>query len=227
MDTTDLVLGKNCKIEKGVILGYNNLSRLREGYEDKDRTVIIGDNVRIRSGSIIYAGTIIHDDAHIGHNVLLREFTSIGKNTSIGSGCVCEGYTSIGNDTRIQAQCHLTANMSIGDYVFMGALVSTMNDKKMRYLRPKIEDSPDIGPIIKDGVAIGSSVIILPQVKIDVGAIIGAGALVTKDVPRFYLYVGNPAKKVRHVQDCEVIDYLKDLYRVFMIETYQRDKEGY
>lgn len=209
-------IGKNHTIEPNVHIGYNNLTRLREGYEKKSRTVKIGNNVTIREGSIIYAGCEIGDNVHIGHNVLLREFTKIGNNTSIGSGDVCEGYTYIGHDCRIQAQCHLTSNMHIGNYVFMGALVSTMNDKRMRYARSKIEDSPDIGPLIGNGCAIGSSVIILPKVAIQMGCIVGAGTLVSKDLELFHLYYGNPVRQIRILNPEEIVDKLLPYYKVYI-----------
>ena len=218
--------GGDTIIEENVHIGYNRLTRLREGYK-QNSPVKIGKNVHIRSGTIIYAGCEIGDNVHIGHNVLLREFTKIGDNTSIGSGCVCEGYTIIGHDTRIQAQCHLTSRMTIGNFVFLGALVSTMNDKKMRYARSEVEDSPDIGPTIEDGVAMGSSVIVLPQVKVGIGAIIGAGALLCKNVEPFMLYIGNPAKKIRHVERQEVVDSLQEQYRNFINELYKRDRDGW
>jgi len=214
--------GGDSIIEENVHIGYNRLTRLREGYKPNS-PVKIGKNVHIRSGTIIYAGCEIGDNVHIGHNVLLREFTKIGNNTSIGSGCVCEGYTTIGHDTRIQAQCHLTSRMSIGNFVFLGALVSTMNDKKMRYARSEIEDSPDIGPTIEDGVAMGSSVIVLPQVKVGRGCIIGAGTLITKDCKEFHLYIGSPAKEVRLVKKEEVVDCLKPNYKLLLKQMIGRE----
>jgi acetyltransferase-like isoleucine patch superfamily enzyme len=212
------IVGKNCKIERGVILGYDKLSKLRAGF--KVTPTIIGDNVRIRSGSVIYAGCIIGDNCHIGHNVVLREFTRLGHDTSLGSGVVCEGYTFIGDYTTIHSQTHLTAKMSIGDYVFIGPNVITMNDKRIRYYRSNIKDSEDQGAIIADGVAIGGGAIILPQVRIDMGCIIGAGTLVTKDCDRFRLYIGSPANKTRIVNKDEVVDYLQEFYKEFIKEEY-------
>jgi acetyltransferase-like isoleucine patch superfamily enzyme len=211
-------IGKNCKIEKGVILGYDKLSKLREGYEDKDMTTIIGDNVRIRSGTVIYAGCIIGNDSHIGHNVIIREFTTVGINSSLGSGVVCEGYTRIGDHTTVHAQTHLTARMSIGDYCFIGPNVTTMNDRKIRYHRPKIKDSEDQGAIIDDGVAIGGGAIILPKITIGMGCIIAAGSIVTKKCAPFGVYMGSPAIRFRHITLEETVDYLVPLYTRWFIK---------
>jgi acetyltransferase-like isoleucine patch superfamily enzyme len=191
-------------IERNVHIGYNRLSKLRDGYE-YNSPVKIGKNIHIRSGTVIYAGCELGDNVHIGHNVVLREFTKIGDNSSIGSGVVCEGYTVIGHHTTIHAQTHLTAKMVIGNYVFIGPHVVTMNDKRIRYYRPEIKDSEDIGPIIGDEVAIGGGAIILPQVIIGKGSIIAAGSVVTKNVANYELWIGNPAKYYRDVRPEEKV----------------------
>lgn len=214
-----LNMGNNCNIEQSVILGYDKLSKLRQGYEDKSKMVTIGDNVRIRSGSVIYAGCLIRNDAHIGHNVVMREFSTLGNSSSLGSGVVCEGYTYIGDHTTVHSQTHLTARMSIGNECFIGPNVTTMNDRKIRYLRPNIKDSQDIGPIIGDGVAIGGGAIILPQVQIQMGCLIAAGSIVTKKCERFGVYMGSPAVRVRTVKPEEVIDYLQPFYKQYLKEA--------
>lgn len=202
-------IGENCIIESDVIIGYGELTKLRKGYETISQMVIIGDNVHIRRGTIIYAGCKIGNNVHIGHNTVIREFTTIGNNSSIGSLVMCEGYTRIGSYTTIHSQCHLTARMLIGDYVFIGPNVTTANDKRVRYYRPEIKDSPDCGPIIGCGVVIGANATILPEVIIALGCIIGAGAVITKNCSVYGLYLGVPAKRARDVKDEEVIEYLK------------------
>jgi|SRR3972149_8117792 len=203
--------GGNNNVEDHVHIGYNILSKLREGYEPNS-PVKIGRDVHIRAGTVIYAGCEIGNNVHIGHNVVLREFTKIGDNSSIGSGVVCEGYTRIGHHTTIHAQTHLTAKMNIGNYVFIGPKVTTMNDKRIRYYRPDIKDSEDCGATICDGVAIGGGAVILPHIFIQFGVIIGAGSVVTKDCKAFHVYIGVPAKEVRFVQKEEVVTYLREMY---------------
>jgi len=215
---TKIQIGPNCNIEGNVILGYDKLSKLRKGYEKRDSTTIICDGVRIRSGSVIYAGCIVEANSHIGHNVVMREFSTLGVESSLGSGVVCEGYTHIGDHTTVHAQTHLTARMSIGSYCFIGPNVTTMNDRKIRYFLPNIKDSQDMGPIIGDGVAIGGGAIILPQVQIHMGCLIAAGSIVTKQCTRFGVYMGSPAVRVRNVKPEEVVDYLKSFYNQWLCE---------
>ena len=205
-----MIRGKNCRIEKGVILGYGSLTKLREGYK-LTSPVVLGDNVHIRPHSIIYNGCKIGNHVHIGHNSILREFTEIGSYSSIGSLVMCEGYTKIGHHSIVHSQTHLTAKMEIGSYVFIGPKVTTANDRRIRYFRPDIIN-PDQGPIIEDGAVIGAGAALLPKVRIGKGAFVAMGAVVTKDVPPFTLVLGVPAKVVRRVNREEVVESLQGDY---------------
>jgi len=191
-------------IERNVHIGYNRLTKLRAGYTNKP--VKIGKNFHVRSGTVIYAGCIIGDNVKIGHNVILREFTEIGNNSTIGSGVVCEGYSHIGHNTIIHAQTHLTALMWIGDYVFIGPKVTTANDRFPHWHRPNLSEPRHIGPFISSEVVIGAGAILLPEIKIGQGSVIGAGSVVTKDVSSYELWIGNPAKYYRDVRPEERVE---------------------
>ena len=212
MKKAEVIRGKNCKLEKGVILGYGSLTKLREGYKPTS-PVVLGGNVHIRPYSIIYNGCKIGNHVHIGHNSILREFTEIGDHSSIGSLVMCEGYTKIGHHSIVHSQTHLTAKMEIGNYVFIGPKVTTANDRRVRYFRPDITD-PDQGPIIEDGAVIGAGAALLPKVRIGKGAFVAMGAVVTKDVPPFRLVIGVPAKVFRHVNRDEVVEALQGDYYI-------------
>lgn len=214
IDISPIKRGKNCKIEEEVIIGYDNLSKLREGYK-KSTPLILGNEVHIRAGSIIYSGCKIGNNVHIAHNTILREFTKIGDHSSIGSSVVCEGYTEIGHHTIVHAQTHLTAKMKIGNYVFIGPNVTTANDRRVRWNRPQIKDE-DQGPIIEDGVIIGAGAALLPKIRIGKGSIVAMGAVVTKDVPPFSVVMGIPAKFARLVKEDEVIESLKKEYHEYL-----------
>ena len=204
-----VILGKNVIIEKGAIIGYSRLTKLREGY--KVSPVIIGDNTLIRTGAIVYAGCTIGKHCHIGHYVVMREFTEMGDYSNLGSNVVVEGYTKIGHHTTIMAQTHITAKMNIGNYVFIGASVTCANDRKLRFHRSQHTD-PDKGATIEDGAVIACGVNILPEVTIGMGAIVGMGALVVKDVKPWMIVIGVPAKEYGHVERDQVVDELMDEY---------------
>jgi len=206
-------MGKNCRIEKGVILGYSHLTKIRTDYKHVVPTneVWIGDNVLIRSGTVIYCGCKIGNNVQIGHNTILREFTEVGDFTKIGGLVNCEGYTKIGHHTAIHAQTHLAGLQKIGDYVFIGVLVVTVNGRHVTFHRPSLEDEVSQAANIEDGAIIGCGACLMSNITIGKGAIVGMGAVVTKDVLPFTVVMGVPAKVTRKVSRMEVAtELLKD-----------------
>jgi len=194
-------IGSNVVVEPGVVIGYDSIQKPREPYKS---VVNIGDNTIIRSGSIIYVGVTIGNNCMINHNVILRENTVIGDYTTIGDFTKCEGNTVIGSHTSIWTHSHLTAFMTIGDHVFIGPMFLTLNDPLMGYHRSVIQNLREVdskfdicGPRIDDGVRIGGGVIVMPHVAIESNAVIGAGAVVTKDVEAGDIIVSSVAGQVR------------------------------
>ncbi len=124
---------------------------------------------------IFYGDCIIKDNVEIGDDTRIGEYTIIGSNTKIGKGC------------RILYHVTICKDAIIGDNVFIGPNTSLLNDK----YPPSKKSEP---PIIEDSAVIGGGVVILPRVRIGKGAHVGAGSVVTKDVPAHITVVGNPAK---------------------------------
>lgn len=139
--------------------------------------VIIGKNVSTGSGVKIWNYVVIGEDTHIGDRTVIGSFCDIGKRVKIGSDCVIQAHVTISNECQI------------GDNVFIGPNTSLLNDKfpYSRCLTPVI---------VEDNVVIGGCVTILPAVKVGRGAIIAAGAVVTKDVPALTVVKGIPARPV-------------------------------
>ncbi|MFX1464963.1 MAG: DapH/DapD/GlmU-related protein [Promethearchaeota archaeon] len=158
--------------------------------------VQIGKNVIIRSGSIIYCSVKIGDYTKLGHNVMLREETEIGKNSLIGTGTIIDGNVKIGDRVSIQSSVYIPTYTTIEDDVFLGPRCTLTNDK---YVMRKEYDL--MGPIIEAGSSIGANATILPGIRIGKGAIVGAGAVVTKDVPPRKIVTGVPAKIFKEVPD--------------------------
>ena len=191
-------MGKNTVIMENVILGFPDAHILKviikngikvEEYEYKGTT--IGEDGLVRSGSVIYCDTEIGDWLKTGHNIVIRENTKIGNNVLIGTNTVIDGSTTIGSNVSIQSNVYIPINTAIEGNVFIGPNAILTND---RYpIRKEYELK---GPIIKKGASIGANSTILPDIKIGEGAMIAAGALVTKDVPEWSLAIGFPAKIV-------------------------------
>ncbi len=158
--------------------------------------VQIGKNVIIRSGSIIYCSVKIGDYTKLGHNVMLREETEIGENSLIGTGTIIDGHVKIGDRVSIQSGVYIPTYTLIEDDVFLGPRCTLTNDK---YVMRREYDLR--GPIIEAGSSIGANATILPGIKVGKGAIVGAGAVVTKDVPPRTIVTGVPAKIFKAVPD--------------------------
>lgn len=160
-------------------------------------TLVIGENTILCPGVVLYVGS------KIGKNNLLGDFCSIREECSTGNGCIISRNVSvnyntiIGNNTKIMDNTHITGNMKIGNNVFISVLVATTNDNTMG--REEYNENHVQGAIIEDNVTIGAAANILPCVTIGKNAIVGASALVTKDVPENKVVMGVPARVIRDV----------------------------
>jgi acetyltransferase-like isoleucine patch superfamily enzyme len=143
----------------------------------EDGELSIGRNCTIRSGTVVYSGVKIGDSFRTGHNVLIRENTTIGTGVLVGTNSVVDGDCTIGNKVSIQTGVYVTRYTVIEDGVFLGPCSVTTNDKYMRY------GATLKGPVIKQGARIGANATIMPGISIGRGAIVGAGSVVTRDVP--------------------------------------------
>jgi UDP-2-acetamido-3-amino-2,3-dideoxy-glucuronate N-acetyltransferase len=151
------------------------------------KNVRVGENVKIYNFVNAY-GCEIGDNSKVGAFVEIQKGVKIGKNCKISSHTfICEGVT-------------------IGDDVFVGHNVSFINDKYPRAVNASGElqteaDWKVIGTVVEDGASIGTSVTIMCGVRIGKNATIGAGSVVTRDIPDNATAYGNPArvneKKVR------------------------------
>ncbi|MHA1383925.1 MAG: DapH/DapD/GlmU-related protein, partial [Candidatus Helarchaeota archaeon] len=113
----DVKIGDNAFIGNNVELGLN------------DQGLEIGDDLILRSGSIIYGDVKIGNNFRTGHNVMIREKTIIGDNVLIGTNSVIDGNCVIGNGVSIQSGVYITWGVKIEMGVFVGPRVITTNDK--------------------------------------------------------------------------------------------------
>lgn len=200
----DTHIKSGARIENNATVGYENLTKKKKYYEDYPTS--IGMNVIIRTNTVIYRACIIGDNTWVNHNTILRENTIVGKNSTIGNMVMCEGYTKIGNQVAIHSLSGLGGNTIIEDKVFIATSLVTANNRRANWLRINIP-AVDSGQTIRMGARIAINVTLLPDIEIGKEALIGGGAVVTKDVPAFAIVVGVPARIVGEVPREERLDF--------------------
>ena len=194
-------ISSRCFVGDGVVIGFpckrNLLGVLRDlkcEVEVGKGLVEIGDNVVLRSGCVIYEDVKIGSNVEFGHHVLVREKTEIGDGCKVGTNTVIDGFSRIGKRVSIQSNVYVPLNTVIEDHVFLGPNVVLTNDKYLMRTDYELR-----GPIIRRGASVGANATVLPGVEVGVEAVVGAGAVVTKDVPPKAVVVGVPARKIGEV----------------------------
>lgn len=149
----------------------------------------------------------ISKDVKLGTGVKIYDFVNlygceIGDNTKIGTFVEIQRGVKIGANCKISSHTFICEGVTIQDRVFVGHNVTFINDRYPRATNEAgILQTPDdwecFQTLVEEGASIGSSATILCDVTIGRDAIIGAGCVVTKDVPPNSIVVGNPARVLR------------------------------
>jgi UDP-2-acetamido-3-amino-2,3-dideoxy-glucuronate N-acetyltransferase len=152
----------------------------------------------------IWADVEIGEGSRVGNFVLIRSQTRIGRNCTIGSYVDIEGDVTIGDYVSLQSSCYITRGVVIEDEVFCGPRVTTMNDRAICWRRPHLT-FVRAAPRILRAARVGGGSVLLPGVTIGENSFVGAGSVVTRDVPNRAIVVGNPAQVVGRVEDRDLL----------------------
>jgi acetyltransferase-like isoleucine patch superfamily enzyme len=216
--TNRLTIGPNCSIGPNAVIFYD---------------VEIGNNARIEAGAVVtrevpssavFMGIpaqikphntknniMVHDSAllesdNVGEGTRIWAHTHILPGARIGADCnICdqtfiENDVIIGDRVTVKSGVHIWDGARIEDDVFIGPNVAFTND---RYPRSKQYPKTFLNIVIQKGASIGANATLLPGITIGENAMVGAGAIVTKDVPPNALVVGSPARIVRTLENEE------------------------
>ncbi len=163
--------------------------------------------VRIHPTADVSPQAEIGAGSSVWHQAQVREGVRLGCNCIIGKGAYVDFDVQIGDNVKIQNYVSVYHGVEIEDGVFIGPHVCFTNDNLPRAVNPdgslKAADDWELGRILVErGAALGANSTILPKVVIGEWALVGAGAVVTKDVPAHGIVVGNPARLIGFACAC-------------------------
>jgi acetyltransferase-like isoleucine patch superfamily enzyme len=199
------VLGEGVRVLENAVVGKQPvLSPRSTAKREPLAPAEIGDGTIVSTGAIVFAGSRIGARVILGDQSCVRERVTIGDDVVLGRGSLIENDTTVGSMTKIQAEAYITAHSTLEEHVFVAPCVVTTNDNLMG----RTERRHDLiaGPTIRRGARIGGGAVLCPGVEIGEEAFVGAGAVVTKDVPPRVIVVGNPARELRAVPQDELLE---------------------
>ena len=198
------ILAKGVKILDHAVVGKQpTLSPRSTAKRESLPPLELGPGTIVSTGAIVFAGTKLGARVIVGDGARVRERCVIGDDVVIGSGSLIENDTTIGALTKIQAEAYITAYSTLEDEVFIAPCVVTTNDNFMGRTEKRHELVK--GPTIRRRARVGGGAVLCPGVEIGEEAFVGAGAVVTRDVPPRVIVVGNPARVLRDVPAEELL----------------------
>jgi acetyltransferase-like isoleucine patch superfamily enzyme len=162
---------------------------------------------------MIHPTADVSSDARVGqgtriwHEAQVREGASIGTQCTIGKGVYIDRDVVIGDRVKVQNRASIYRGVTIEDAVYVGPHVSFTNDRYPRAVNADGSPQTDadwqlIPTLVREGASIGAGAVVLPGVTIGRWAMVGAGALVTRDLPDHAVAIGNPARVTGYACMC-------------------------
>jgi acetyltransferase-like isoleucine patch superfamily enzyme len=189
----NVMIGENSFVGSDCILG-EFLGDFFKDRINKEHPLVVGNNAVIRSGTIIYGDTQIGENFQTGHRATIREKSVIGHCVSIGTISDLQDQCILGDYVRLHSNVFLGQFSKLHNYVWIFPNVVLTND-------PTPPSDTLLGVEIFEYAVVGAGSVILPGKTIGKDALVGAGAVVTKDVAEGMAVVGNPAKVICHVSE--------------------------
>jgi acetyltransferase-like isoleucine patch superfamily enzyme len=197
------VLGEGVRVLENAVVGKQpSLGASSTAKRDPLPPATIGDGTVISTGAIVFAGSTIGARCIVGDQSCIRERVTMADDCILGRGSLIENDTSVGAGTRIQAEAYVTAYSTLEEDVFIAPCVVTTNDNFMGRTERRKELMR--GPTIRRSARVGGGAILCPGIEVGEEAFVGAGAVVTRDVPPRVVVVGSPARVLRDVRPEEL-----------------------
>jgi acetyltransferase-like isoleucine patch superfamily enzyme len=163
--------------------------------------IFIHETARVSPAATLGDGVKVWNEAQVREDARVGAECILGKGAYVGEGVI------IGNRCKLENRASVFAGATLEDGVFVGPHAAFLNDKKPRAVTPdgRLKTLADwtVSPTCaREGAAIGGGAMILPGVTVGRWAMVGSGAVVTRDVPDFALVVGSPARPIGYVCRC-------------------------
>ncbi|HZQ16680.1 MAG TPA: acyltransferase [Gaiellaceae bacterium] len=197
------VLGEGVRVLEHAVVGKQpSLGARSTARREPLPPAVIGDGTVVSTGAIVFAGSTVGANCIVGDQSCIRERVQLADDCVLGRGSLIENDTTVGAGTRIQAGAYITAYSTLEEDVFIAPCVVTTNDNFMG--RTERRRGLMRGPTIRRSARVGGGAILCPGIEVGEEAFVGAGAVVTRDVPPRMVVVGSPARVLRPVAEDEL-----------------------
>jgi UDP-2-acetamido-3-amino-2,3-dideoxy-glucuronate N-acetyltransferase len=160
----------------------------------------MNDDIFVHDTACVDAGAEVEEGTKIWHFSHVMKGAQIGKNCIIGQNCFVGSRAVLGNGVKLQNNISVYDLITLEDFVFVGPSAVFTNDVNPRAKYPK--GGKWIPTTVKKGASIGANATLLCGITVGNWAFIGAGAVVTKDVPDYAIYTGVPARLLGWMCEC-------------------------
>lgn len=192
----DTVVGNDVVVGDNTVIGKSPMRASISTLKEKELPpAVVSDKCKIGTSVAVYRGSKIGEGVMIADLASVREDVEIGKFTIVGRGVAIENDTRIGSYVKLETNAYITAHTIIEDRCFIAPMVTTSNDNFLGRTEERFKYTK--GPHIRKGARVGANATLLPGITLGEDAVVGAGSVVTKDVPPRKMVAGVPAGIVR------------------------------
>lgn len=163
----------------------------------------IGADVFIGAQSVLYRGAQVAAKVFVADLASIREEVTLETGVIVGRGVTIENKCRIGEYTKIESNVYVVAMTTVGERCFLAPGVCMANDNFLGRTEERFKRMG--GPRIRRAARVGANAILMPGVTIGEEAVVGAGAVVTRDVPAYQTVVGIPARLLRPTPDAQLL----------------------